>query len=163
MHAKTYRHTVLPVLACNDLIMSTDAKIGEGRGTQRDRPSGYCRYVRPGRGIEKEAVVLKMLDKNITVVEGGLKGTTVYVDLDKIRKRTRSSTGCSSTRIMPRLFWPREHWASTTWKKQIGSPAHGQIRHLCKSFPDEKSSKNKPSYKKKKSGKRIKIPPPNTA
>ena len=50
VHAKTYRHTVLPVLACNDLIMSTDAKIGEGRGTQRDRPSGYCRYVRPRRG-----------------------------------------------------------------------------------------------------------------
>jgi membrane-bound serine protease (ClpP class) len=86
VHAKTYRHTVLPVLACNDLVMSTTAKIGEAGLNEVPSADIVEKYAQVA-GLEKEAVVLKMLDRDITVVTGRLKGNTIFVDLDKFRKQ----------------------------------------------------------------------------
>ena len=86
VHGKTTRHTVLPVLACSELVMSTDAKLGEV-ATSRDNISDedareYAKFA----GESREAVVLKMLDRNIEVVMGLRKGSPIYVDSAKAGK-----------------------------------------------------------------------------
>lgn len=80
VHAKTTRHTVLPALACNDLVMSSNAKIGEVAAPNESMPADIAAMYARVAGKSKEAVVLKMLDKNIQVVSGRKDGNVVYVD-----------------------------------------------------------------------------------
>ena len=87
VHAKTTRHTVLPVLACKDLVMSSEGKIGEVAGPNDVIPEADAReYVRIVNSKFKEAVVLKMLDKNIEVVSGKEGGSQIYVDSANVQK-----------------------------------------------------------------------------
>ncbi len=80
VHGKTSRHTVLPALACNDLVMSADAKIGDViTGNDPVSPDVAAMYAKVA-GKTNEAVVLKMLDRNMVVVSGRKDGNTVYVD-----------------------------------------------------------------------------------
>ncbi len=87
VHAKTYRHSVLPVLACNDLVMSHDAKIGDVAEPNEIVPGDELEMYARVAGDEHEAVVLKMLDKNIEVVLGQFKGNPYYVDAAKAEKK----------------------------------------------------------------------------
>jgi len=89
VHGKTSRHSVLPVLACTDLVMSHDAKIGEVAGPddnvpQRQRQAQEYAEI---AGKSREAVVLKMLDKNVEVVLGTEGANNpIYVDSAKAGK-----------------------------------------------------------------------------
>jgi membrane-bound ClpP family serine protease len=81
VHNKVTRHTVLPVLACKELVMSPDATIGDVRPDQPGPPPGdevflYSQFA--GRG--REALVLKMLDKSIAVLEGRKNDAKWFVD-----------------------------------------------------------------------------------
>jgi membrane-bound serine protease (ClpP class) len=77
---KTTRHTVLPVLACKDIVMAQDAKIGEvakpGEIIPLEDQQQYARYA----GTAREATVLKMLDPNIVIVSGRKGEQRIYVD-----------------------------------------------------------------------------------
>ena len=103
VHGNTRRHTVLPALACNDLIMSRNAKIGEvtepNKIPQLDEMEFYARVV----GEEKEAVVLKMLDKNVEVVLGRKGGTPIYVDVAKaMQKDVNVAPASKANPVLPR-------------------------------------------------------------
>lgn len=82
VHGKTTRHTVLPALACVDLIMSQNAQIGEVVGPNELPEERHIREYAEIAGRTKEAVVRKMLDKNVEVVEGTDTTTrnVIYVD-----------------------------------------------------------------------------------
>jgi membrane-bound ClpP family serine protease len=72
VHAETTRHTVLPVLACRDIVMSSEARLGEVRRDQ-DLQEPLSRTVleayREVVGDRRcPAVALKMLDKDMEVV-----------------------------------------------------------------------------------------------
>jgi len=85
VHAKTTRHTVLPVLACNDLAMTPDAKIGDVAGNEII-PDTDAREYALHAGHQREAAVLKMIDKNIEIVSGLEGGSPIYVDSAKAGK-----------------------------------------------------------------------------
>lgn len=77
---KTTRHTVLPVIACKDIVMAQDAKIGEvarpGEVIRQQDAEEYARYA----GTMREAAVMKMLDPNVEIVKGRKGGQTIYMD-----------------------------------------------------------------------------------
>jgi len=84
VHNKVSAHTVLPVLACTELVMSPDAKIGEIVSASAPTPperelNFYADLAGPGR----EAIVLKMADKNVEVVKGLRNQSAVYLDSRK--------------------------------------------------------------------------------
>lgn len=83
VHGKTTRHTVLPVLACDELVMSHDAVIGpvaEKAGVT-PRPLEEEVYRHFARR-DQQALVLKMLESRIEVLEGRRDGTW-YIDAAK--------------------------------------------------------------------------------
>jgi membrane-bound ClpP family serine protease len=84
VHAKTSHHTVLPVLACTNVVMSQEARLGEVAGPNEvigeEKARAYSTYAGPPR----EAAVMKMLDKNIEVVQGHKAGAPFYIDSAKI-------------------------------------------------------------------------------
>ena len=84
VHKKVTGHTVLAVLACNDVVMSDNAQIGEVVGQGDPAPAQeHMDFYRRLAGREHEAVVLKMMDKNIEVVAGLENGNVIYVDAAK--------------------------------------------------------------------------------
>src|SRR5205809_636453 len=73
VHSKVTRHTVLPVLSCKEIIMSKEARLGD----VADEPVEPLGFVEEGAYKEvakrrslSEALVLKMLKKNMVVFEG---------------------------------------------------------------------------------------------
>jgi membrane-bound ClpP family serine protease len=84
---KTTRHTVLPVLACKDIVMAQDARIGEiakpNETIRLEDQQQYARYA----GILREAAVMKMLDPNVEIVMGNKGGQRLYLDSAWVGKR----------------------------------------------------------------------------
>lgn len=86
VHAETTRHTVLPVLACREVVMSSEARLGDVRRDQdlRQRLSpvereAYNQVVRD-RPFSP-AVALKMLDPDMEVVSAKKGGSgDWYID-----------------------------------------------------------------------------------
>lgn len=79
VHAKTTRHTVLPVLACREIVMSSEASLGDVLPDDPGSPKptqeqAYARMA--GRG--REALVLKMLDRNLILLEGRTRAGSVW-------------------------------------------------------------------------------------
>jgi membrane-bound ClpP family serine protease len=85
VHGPTLRHTVLPVLACQELVMSSTAVLGpvatDKEGPLNDLKRGsYERIARKG----SEALVTKMFDRSVAVLEGRLpNGAKTYFDARK--------------------------------------------------------------------------------
>jgi membrane-bound serine protease (ClpP class) len=81
VHKKVFRHTVLPVLACKELVMGSDGKIGDvlpDPRVARDDLEEQA-YVRIA-GENHAAVVLKMLDPNVEVMRGRKNGAEFFFD-----------------------------------------------------------------------------------
>ena len=91
VHGKVTGHTVLPVLACQEIVMSSGAQLGD---VTRDSTSslpvdvdqfykhptvGFYRFVAERRG-RSPAIVLKMLSPGMEVHEGSRAGSVVYLD-----------------------------------------------------------------------------------
>jgi membrane-bound ClpP family serine protease len=74
VHSEVTQHTVLPVLACTELVMSDSGEIGDVQRGQQGPPSETTRFayekVAKLRNPLTQALVLKMLDKNLAVVKG---------------------------------------------------------------------------------------------
>lgn len=81
VHNKVTRHSVLPVLACKELVMSSDAALGEVVGDNAaslddaDRAI-YDHMARP----DQVALVRKMYDRSVEVLEGRKNGALFFVD-----------------------------------------------------------------------------------
>jgi membrane-bound ClpP family serine protease len=85
-------HTVLPVLACKEIVLSKEAKIGdalrdESTRLRRDQLQFY-EDVAKSRG-RYPAIVLKMVDKDVEVVEGIRKNALWYTDKRHLKEEIR--------------------------------------------------------------------------
>jgi len=95
-------HTVLPVIACQEIVMSADARIGDAIRDQSgpllpDQVQFY-EYVAKSRG-RYPAVVLKMLDKDVEVIEGTRDNGVWYID----KRRKKEEAGFQETGPAPGL------------------------------------------------------------
>jgi membrane-bound serine protease (ClpP class) len=82
--SKVTRHTVLPVLACDELVMAPDAAIGAvspNPGATPDKVDvvNYESFVLPSQS----ALVLKMLDSQVEVLKGERNNAAWYIDARK--------------------------------------------------------------------------------
>jgi membrane-bound ClpP family serine protease len=89
VHNEVSGHTVLPVLACSEIVMSRDAKLGPvfrdpGEEPRKDQLAFYA-DVAKARG-RFPAVVLKMLDKDLEVLEKKAGGATLFIARDAKNK-----------------------------------------------------------------------------
>jgi len=109
VHNEVTGHTVLPVLACQELVMSKEAKLGRAlteraekkiplREQDDDKLIFYKTVV---EGRYPPAIVLKMLDRRIEVVEATWKGGVWYID--KSRQAQEAAKGVVVTRPDPVL------------------------------------------------------------
>jgi membrane-bound ClpP family serine protease len=109
VHNEVTGHTVLPVLACQELVMSREAKIGRALSAREEKKMPlrerdddrivFYRTVVEGR--YPPAIVLKMLDRKIEVVEATWKGGVWYID--KSRQAEEAARGVVVTRQDPVL------------------------------------------------------------
>jgi len=87
VHNKVSRHTVLPVLACKELVMAgtPETKIGEVLPDPKEPriPIQVTAYSQLA-GEARLAVVLKMLDPNIEVLEGRKNNAVYFVERSKL-------------------------------------------------------------------------------
>jgi membrane-bound ClpP family serine protease len=90
VHNDVSAHTILPVLACKDIVMSAEAKIGN---TQQELPRlledevQFYDHVARSRG-RCPAIILKMLKPDLEVVEGNRLGGVWYIDKSKLAQET---------------------------------------------------------------------------
>ena len=103
VHSAALRHTVLPILACQELVMSSDAVLGpvvaDKDGSLNDLKRGaYKRLARKGQ----EALIQKMFDRDVAVLEGRLNNGVVYLDARKRTEAERSGVvGVGPQAILP--------------------------------------------------------------
>jgi membrane-bound ClpP family serine protease len=81
VHNDLQGHTVLPVLACKEIVMSKEARLGGGLDSVEKTEGDYYAAVARRRS-RPTALVLKMVDKNINVVQGIRNGAVTYIDKD---------------------------------------------------------------------------------
>ncbi|HEX4590853.1 MAG TPA: hypothetical protein VH120_13035, partial [Gemmataceae bacterium] len=104
VHGPAMRHTVLPILACQELVMSSEAVLGpvvvDKDGSLNDlKLSAYERIASKGRA----ALVLKMIDRSMAVYEGRLpNGAVTYFD-DRKRAEVEKAgvVGISPQPVLP--------------------------------------------------------------
>ncbi|HKA07948.1 MAG TPA: hypothetical protein VKD71_11870, partial [Gemmataceae bacterium] len=84
VHGKTTRHSVLPAIACDELVMSGDAKIGEVWSKDRPVTDIQTKHYLKLAGIPRAAAVHKMIDKEVKLVKAQYKNTIIYVDPRKV-------------------------------------------------------------------------------
>jgi membrane-bound ClpP family serine protease len=99
VHNDVTGHTVLPVLACKEIVMSSGARLGDAlkgqnRPLRKDK-LGFYEEVAGARG-RCPAIVLKMVDKDVEVIAGvRVGGAAWYVD----RRRLPLEKGFAPTGI----------------------------------------------------------------
>src|SRR5262245_849214 len=84
IHGKVTRHTVLPALACEDLVMASGSQIGEVASKDRQVEKAEQDYYQQLAGIPRAGLVAKMYDKDVRLVKAKFKDTTILVDLRKV-------------------------------------------------------------------------------
>lgn len=86
VHARTTRHTVLPVLACREVVMGgAETRLGEVAADPNEKPTArqaqaYADVV----GEARAAVVLKMIYPNLEVLEARKNNAVYFVDRAKV-------------------------------------------------------------------------------
>jgi membrane-bound serine protease (ClpP class) len=106
VHHEVSAHTILPVLACKDIVMSSGAKIGN---TQQDQPPRlledevqFYEHVARSRG-RCPAIVLKMIKPDLEVVEGTKLGGVWYVDRSRLaQERAQGFVLTGQEPVLPR-------------------------------------------------------------
>jgi membrane-bound serine protease (ClpP class) len=87
VHGKTTRHSVLPVLSCAEVVMSSDARLGKVVEGNEVLDEEKVRVYRRFAGPDCEAAVMKMIDKNVAVVLGRKGENRVYVEASKVGRK----------------------------------------------------------------------------
>ena len=81
VHGKTTLHTVLPVIACEDLVMSSGALLGDVWSKSQQVPDDQRAHYERLAGISRAGAVAKMIDKDVKLVQGRFRDATIYVDI----------------------------------------------------------------------------------
>jgi membrane-bound ClpP family serine protease len=94
VHSDVTEHIVLPVLACKEIVLSKTARLGnvlgkEGSLLEDDQLLYYGTVINRRHYIP--AIVLKMADKNMEVVEGTRDAATWYIDKSKEDEETKKN------------------------------------------------------------------------
>lgn len=84
VHGKTTRHTVLPVIACDQLVMSSSAQIGEVWSKERPVDQNEQHTYQEVAGITRAGPVMKMVDPNVRLVPAQSNGARIFVDERKL-------------------------------------------------------------------------------
>ncbi len=87
-------HTVLPVLACKEVVMSKKARIGNVTGTQGEplEPDILAYYTHLAeRRRYFPAIILKMADPKMEVIEGNRAGGAWYVDALRLDEEVKNN------------------------------------------------------------------------
>src|SRR5262249_25167375 len=106
VHSDVSAHTVLPVLACREIAMSAEAKIG---AVTRDLPGPLSKskieaYEEIARARSRcRAIVLKMLDPSVELVEGTWRGRGGAWWIDAKQKTEEEKANFQQTRPEPVL------------------------------------------------------------
>lgn len=83
VHQDVTGHQVLPVLACSEIVMAREAKLGDvlqgKKGPLPRQEAGYYEDIANDRG-RCPALILKMLDRNVEVVAANRGGAPWYID-----------------------------------------------------------------------------------
>ncbi len=87
LHGKTIRHSVLPVLACDDVVMSSDARLGEVATKDRTIEKHEVAHYLELAGLPRAGAVARMFDRDVKLVQATLNGTPIYVDLRKVETK----------------------------------------------------------------------------
>lgn len=92
VHNDVSKHTVLPVLACHEIVMSKEAKLGPvvaaGAEAPDDSEARAYQKMAVARG-RYPAVVLKMLDKDVEVVKGKRQLADWYIDRRQLAEESK--------------------------------------------------------------------------
>ena len=89
VRGKTTRHSVLPAIACDELVMSSDAKIGEVWSKERPVTKNQTDNYLEKAGIPRAGPVLKMIDKDVKLVKARFKEGQIWVDPRKVDGPTK--------------------------------------------------------------------------
>lgn len=93
VHNDVTGHTVLPVFACKDIVMSAGARLGDGLRDQAgplwEDQRKFYELVANGRG-RCPAVVLKTVDKDMEVWAGTRQGAVWFIDHRLLREEAKS-------------------------------------------------------------------------
>jgi membrane-bound ClpP family serine protease len=106
VHAKVSGHTVLPALACKELVMSKDARIGEITGESvpaltGTEQSAYQDFF--GKELQF-AIVQKMFDKDVELIRGVTRQRDrIYIDK---RKEQEAKTKWDAAAFDPGMLAP---------------------------------------------------------
>lgn len=84
VHGKTVRHSVLPALACDDLIMAAGSQIGQVAGGGANVNQVQSITYATVAGINRAGPVARMFDKDVKLVQAQYQGATIYVDQRKV-------------------------------------------------------------------------------
>jgi membrane-bound serine protease (ClpP class) len=87
VQGKTTRHTVLPVIACEEIVMSSDAKLGEVATKDAKVTKTEQDVYVDMAGVLKSGPVLKMIDKDVKLVQATYKGNTIFPDLRRLERK----------------------------------------------------------------------------
>lgn len=101
VQGKTTGHTVLPVLACEDLVMSSDAKVGEVASKDRRVDRNERAVYEQMAGIVRAGPVLKMIDPDVKLVQAKYKGAIIYADLHKLRAKDKDYAEVQAANLTP--------------------------------------------------------------
>lgn len=84
VHGKVTRHSVLPALACDDLVMASGSQIGQvaggGVNLTRVQMDSYASVA----GIHRAGPVRKMFDGEVKLLQAQYQGANIYVDPRKV-------------------------------------------------------------------------------
>jgi membrane-bound ClpP family serine protease len=89
VNGKTTRHTVLPVIACDQVAMSSTAKLGAVR-SNKDATLDNTElnaYLEMAGRIDRMGPVRRMFDPNVKLVMAMYKGAPVYVDSRRLEAK----------------------------------------------------------------------------
>lgn len=103
VHGKVSFHTVLPVLACDDLTMATGSQIGPVWTAERPVTDNQVAHYMKLAGISRAGAVLKMIDKDVRLVQATLGGATIWVDLRKVEAKEKGYEEVIVTDRTPKL------------------------------------------------------------
>ncbi|HEV3444619.1 MAG TPA: NfeD family protein [Gemmataceae bacterium] len=95
VHGDVSNHTVLPVLACREIVMASEARLGDiTRGISPLTQSKIQTYAEAAKAQGRcPAIVLKMLDPSMEVLEGTWRGRGGKWWVDKRRKAEAERDG----------------------------------------------------------------------
>jgi len=113
VQARTVRHSVLPVLACSEVVMTPEARLGEVADPNGPPvPRGEIDFYSELAGRPRTGVVVKMIDRNAEILSGLENQTTIYFDSRKRNTDYRDVQNVSDKPVLPAgnigLYSPEE-------------------------------------------------------